>query len=594
MKQFFRLDNKWFVGTLFSVVFFYLLLRALLNEPLHDEIATFYFYIYHGDFIGRDLVCDANNHLLNSFLGHVIYKLFGENFFLFRVPNLLSFIVYFFSVYSILKPLKQESLKVFGLISLVSIPFMIEYFAYTRGYGIGIAFFTFGISHAITYISKRTSKSLVYLLASFWIAVFANLIFLNSCVLILGFLFSQQLASPANRKWFFFYIFFFCLGLVPFVFFGFQLKNAGALYYGSLSGLWEVTGKSLSEYVLFNKGYGAFIVVSVLIFYLLFGWIKTVFENRWSDLMGKSSFLIGALLFGNLAIILVLAFVLKVNYPEDRTGMYLIPLVILLFVFYLDEGKYGKWVQWTLLFFPISFLFHLSLHSSIYSPDQRTSMDFYRTVKSKLRPDYSISSYHMNIWTWNYCESFAKNKSSVLLTQFPDFPISDIILVKKNTIKNPEIVEKYDTIAVDLRTHDFALKRKIPLIKKLVFSSSPVSIKSDFEYTNIYESDSLNFLPQKLPLQITVECEIKMKQIRYHLDIVVQTFDKDGNQIHRINYPIGFINRNKEHDFIMKNNFVLDKLGKDVTTLKVYVWNKGLNSFELKNGKCYIYEVLNP
>lgn len=594
MKHFFSLDNKWFVGSLFSCVFIYLLIRALFNEPLHDEIATFYFYIYHGNFIGRDLVCDANNHLLNSFIGHFIYKLFGENFFLFRLPNLLSFGVYFYAVFSILKPLKRQSLKVLGLIALVSIPFMIEYFAYTRGYGIGIAFFTLGIKYTIDYLSDYKNSTLVKLFASFWLAVFANLIFLNSCILIIGFLVVSQLLDPNKRKWFFFYAFFFCLGLVPFIFFGFQLKNAGALYYGSLAGLWEVTGKSLSQYVLFNKGYLVLIAVVGVGSFLLYKWLKSISFRSLKNTFSTPSFLIGALLFGNLAMILVLAYGLNVNFPEDRTGMYLIPLFILLFIFYLDEFSVGSWLQWLLLFFPVSFLFHLSIHSSIYSPDQRTSARFYHEVKRQLRSNHSISSYHMSFWTWNYFESNSKNKSSVLLTDFGDSPISDFILAKNNTIHNPEVFQKYDTIAYDPRTHDVAFRRKIPLEKKLIFTSPVNSMKSNSEFTNIFETDSLVNIPRNKPLQLTVECTILMKAQRHQLDLVVEVNDKDGKPVHRMYYPIGMNYRNQKMNVRMKNNFVFDQFGEDVKTLKVYIWNYRHHSFELKNGKCYLYEVLNP
>ena len=41
---------------LFSFVFIYLLLRIFFNETLHDEVATYMFFFYHGNYIGDEIV----------------------------------------------------------------------------------------------------------------------------------------------------------------------------------------------------------------------------------------------------------------------------------------------------------------------------------------------------------------------------------------------------------------------------------------------------------------------------------------------------------------------------------------------------------
>jgi len=107
---------------------------------LHDEIATYYFYFYHGDFIGKTIQWDANNHLLNSIIGSVLYKMFGDNFTILRLPNLLSFILFFVGSYKLTLSLKTPFLKLTGLLALTCIPFVLDYFAYARGYGMSMGF----------------------------------------------------------------------------------------------------------------------------------------------------------------------------------------------------------------------------------------------------------------------------------------------------------------------------------------------------------------------------------------------------------------------------------------------------------------------
>ena len=42
---------------LFSFIFIYLIFRAIFNEPLHDEVATFFNYIEGGRIFGTALFC---------------------------------------------------------------------------------------------------------------------------------------------------------------------------------------------------------------------------------------------------------------------------------------------------------------------------------------------------------------------------------------------------------------------------------------------------------------------------------------------------------------------------------------------------------
>ena len=575
---------------LFLFVFCYILLRAFFTEPLHDEVGTFYFYIYHADFLENDLYTDANNHLLNSILGFGINRYLGESFFLFRLPNVLSFPIYFFSCYGILKHLKIEWQKIVGITALSTIPFILEYFAYSRGYGIGMAFFMLALYSMLRYLKNANNWLLLLLFFSLWIAVFANLIFINVSAVIVGFLILQVILN--KKKWISFSILtlLFLTALSPFVYLVFRLKESGALYYGTLDGIWDVTGKSLSEMVFFTSGVFTFILVSVILLLLLIGLIR-LFNSNWKQNLASPLGVFLSLFFGNLILILALAFILKVNYPEDRTGMQLIPLFIISFIFLIDALPKFKYAALLLLFFPLSFLTKISLHSSIYSPDQRMSNEFYAKVKKHMKNETTIASYHMNVWTWNWNESFSEKKHSVLLTDYPDAPVYDIILAKKNTIKNKAIFDLYDTIAVDARTHDLALKIKQPLKKELLASTSAVNTWVNWEYFNLFESDSLAHIPVNQAFQLTTEFDLFTYTKKQNLQLVFQTFDENGQQIERIFYPIGLVYRHEVTNAHLKHHFVLPKFSKHTKIIKVYIWNKDQTPYEVKNGKCYLYTV---
>lgn len=575
---------------IFLLIFCYILLRAFFTEPLHDEVSTFYFYIYHADFLENDLYTDANNHLLNSILGFGINRYLAESFFLFRLPNVLSFPIYFFSCFGILKHLKVEWQKIIGITALSTIPFILEYFAYSRGYGIGMAFFMLALYCLLRYMKNQNNWTTSLLFFSLWIAVFANLIFINISAVIIGFLILDVIINKKNWIGFSILTFLFLTALSPFVYLVFRLKESGALYYGTLDGLWDVTGKSLSEMVFFTSGTVAFLLVSIIILLLLIGLIR-LFNSHWKQNLATPLAVFSGLFFGNLILILGLAFILKVNYPEDRTGMQLIPLFILSFIFLIDALPKFKYTALLLLFFPLSFLTKISFHSSIYSPDQRMSNSFYSEIKKHMKDETTIASYHMNTWTWNWNESFSAKKHSVLLTDYPDAPVYDIILAKKNTIKNKAIFDLYDTIAVDPRTHDLGLKIKNPLKKELLSSSSSANSWVNWEYFNLFDSDSLEHVPLNQAFQITTEFDLSTYTEKQNLQLVFQSFDAEGQQLERIFYPIGLVYRNQLTNVHLKHHFVLPKFSRETKVIKVYVWNKDMTPYEVKNGKCYLYTV---
>ena len=118
-----------FSWILFSSLFVYILLRAFFVDLLHDEAATFLHYIETGYIWNDKTMLDANNHLLNSFLGRIIFRVFGENYFLLRLPNVLSFPFYFWALYHLTSVFKKYSLRILVLVGISCIPFILEYFS---------------------------------------------------------------------------------------------------------------------------------------------------------------------------------------------------------------------------------------------------------------------------------------------------------------------------------------------------------------------------------------------------------------------------------------------------------------------------------
>ena len=582
---------------LFLFVFVYLLLRIIYNETLHDEVGTYMFYFYHGDYIGDLMHWDANNHLLNSFVGHQLYKIFGDNFAMLRLPNLLAFVVYFFGTVRLTKEFKTPYLNLTSLIALNTIPFIMEYFGNARGYGLSFGFFVWGLIHFIEFHKLNNLRSLLYTYLFLLLTVSANLTFVNTCFIVLGvniiapFVGSEKRSMALKLKESVAHILF-LLSLSPFFYYGFLLREKGALYYGSLDGFWEVTGKTLSRYILFIDD-DSLKYIYLLIFSALLGSLfvrlKNVKPKFWS---GDPFVLYSCLFFGNIAGILLLAWLLEVNYPEDRIGIYLVMLFLLLLFCFFDTIKMGKWLHWAFLLFPISFLFNLSLHTSVFSPDDRMNNEFFAKVKKHTGPENSIMIYHIMNWNWPYLESHYDKKSSVGLFSDANSTLTDIIVTKTTVITNPEIAKLYDTIAIHPASTYIAFKRKHPMIRKAIRMIHADDIATGQDYYNAAIINCDGFTGKDI--QISVGGHLKTYRNKNKIHLVVATFDKEGSSERYFYYSFETCFQGQLIDDDFLHHFVLNNLSLNEKEIKVYLWNRALHGYELSNITTNLFELKSP
>lgn len=584
----------WWALLLFLALLIYLLLRAWFVEPLHDEVATYFFYIYHGDFWGANMVVDANNHLLNSWLCHAIYRVFGDHFFLFRLPNIVAFCIYFFYAYRLSFQWKNPALRWLSLGALVAVPFMTEYFANCRGYGISVAGFLAAYYHITRYALRFRTLDGIAALIAFSIALTANASLLTVGLLIAAYFLGIMLIHRKLNAVLLIALGLFGLLLVAMANYGLLLKKAGALYYGNLNGLWDTTGASIVRYTLFLEGWPAFALVTVLVVALFAYFCYFCFSKEWKDRLKTPFFLSNYLFFGSLTAIVILALLFHVNYPEDRVGMYLIPLFLLVICYIIDQYPRFRYVQWVLLFFPLTFVWKMNLHTSVFSPDDRVSSEFYASVKKHMKPEDNLMVYNTMYWDWIYFESHADRKASVANSIVKELALHDVVLTKTNLKQTDDLFSEYKVIAVNEAASHIAYQRKQPLRRELLFESAPQLFSGKREYLTIYESDSLAYIPHNEPIQISVTGHLKTYDPKHYLQLVVQTFDAAGNQLYREYYPFDCTYQGKLIDASFAHHFVIPKWQREAHVLKVYLWNKGGHSAQGSEGKCYIYKVKSP
>lgn len=586
-------ENKRVIWALFGLLLLYFLLRAWFLAPLHDETATFFHYIELGDIWSDTALLDANNHLLNSWLGRFLYLIFGESFFALRLPALAAFCIYFWSSYGLIKRIYFGAYAMYVFLALNTIPWITDYFAYTRGYGMAIGFFMAALYFLSTWIQQFKWQSFGLLTLCSYLAVLSNLTYLISSLLLLtftfGFLLLQWKKLNGKQRYMpLVLMLVFGLALLPLIYHTLTLKYAGALYYGSLDGLWWVTGKSLSRYVFFTDNdnlrivYGFFVLVCAGVF--IWQWRDIGFKK----LILEQSTWFTALFVGNISAILFLAKVMHVNYPEDRAAMYLVPLGLLAFTSLIKYVKGIRIVLLLLIYFPLVFILKINLSTSVFSPDDRMSEAFYLQASKILKSENTID---VNpIMQLNY----ARFERSAHRTKHParlrtDFdPQTDIILTKWAYLAGKKVWKKtHKMVASDPNGYVLLQKNK---------QSEFITIL-DTVYTNQQSGEEFINLAQ-LPIQegwrnkylvVTISSDIATKNFKIDTyNLVVGTNDSLGNSIRYDYFNLRWYLGTQINRFKLNYPFGIDQLKAEESQLILYIWNREKHQSNLTNTRIRI------
>ncbi len=143
--------------------FIYVILRATVIPLTYDELWTIDsladrtftdIFTYQG--------LGSNSHLLNSLFVWLIQQnktLFAlSEPFLYRLPNVLAFLLYAWFSIRLLRRLSSTSLQVMAFVLCFFNPFLLEFFSLTRGYGMALAFTTASLYYLDQYRGHSTSR----------------------------------------------------------------------------------------------------------------------------------------------------------------------------------------------------------------------------------------------------------------------------------------------------------------------------------------------------------------------------------------------------------------------------------------------------
>ena len=167
------------------VTLVYLVLRAIWLPLIQDEANSFWWYARTGEFMPFRSHMDAGNHVISSFMGWIGNGLFGPQPWAVRIGSLLAFPLYATGCWMITQRM-SDGVRWIAILSLLWCPYLHEYFALFRGYGIAMAFFVWALIHLVEYVDGSGVRPLWLSAACLCLATYSNLALLPMWVIIAG------------------------------------------------------------------------------------------------------------------------------------------------------------------------------------------------------------------------------------------------------------------------------------------------------------------------------------------------------------------------------------------------------------------------
>lgn len=581
----------------FSVV----LLRSIYVPFNHDETATFFFFIQSGHFMPFHSAADANNHVLNSFLGNICFHLFGSSPFSLRLPNLFGLIILIFSIYRISKKLRKLSSKLFLTVGLLLSFHWLSFFSACRGYGISMAMLIAGIAFMLEYIDNPKQKSkFILCLIFFQLAISANLILIIVVLLLSGISAVIQLFNKAFFRPLIILMWLLHLSAIYYwLSFSFFLQDNGALYYGAGDSYWKVTFVSLVNLIVGfeNKElkYGL-----VVLFILILS--MTIYYNRNAIFKIKEQFkkpsfsLLFAVILGCLSLgFYAMHKLLGVNYPEDRTGLFFYVFFILFISFTLDcsSSKLSDIFLFLVsLIFAIHFVYNLNFRKHSLNVYETIPEHFYTTLlreQSQSLERITIGGHRVRELFYafqNYRHGGVLNSAdpTEVMQMNCDYYIS--------TKQEEKYFKPYYSIIDTEPDWGFVLlKRKEKIKKNQVLELNNISISNnENEFIGLYGHNDTTFLNRK-PLLAEIDIDIEKVPVSINTWFVLQVNDSLDQTVYFKRYPLqwsGYDLNGRKH---LLCSVITGNLPLKSKKIACFFWNIEMKKHSLKINSLKIYQL---
>ena len=368
-----------------SIVYIYVLIRAIKIDITYDEASTITDYVnlnYYS--VIRSYDCAANNHILNTILIKFLYGIDLRGIFFARLPNVLACILFLFYSYKISSTYFS---KLPGFVFFASItfnPFLLDFFSLARGYGLELSFETASVFYFLRLIKEN--KSIYMNISIFFsaLAVLSNFSVLNYhlalIVSIITITLYKKKSFGIKDGWKSFFLI--NLGLCGIIFQPIKrLKQNGGMYYGGNTDFYHDTIVSLTKSSLYYADSNLKTSIVAISFLTIFSicfvlYFLNIFKRKIHKQSEITLFSLLLLLLSVLSSI-IQHYAIGTLYLLDRTALFYLPIISLTMSLFYQQLNFLtiKSIQILQLFFlAINLIININLYkTAIWYFDSHTA-----------------------------------------------------------------------------------------------------------------------------------------------------------------------------------------------------------------------------
>lgn len=354
-----------FYGSVFFGLFLLVVFRAYQLSFTYDECLSY--TILKGNIALKDT---ANHHFLNTWLMALCMFLFGESPFSLRLPNVLSFLIYLWVCYQLLRSANLSTSLLVGIPLLLLNAYLLDFFSLARGYGLSMAFMLLSVFYFLQLNLKlnsiKKSRDLFIKIMFFAsLALAANLNLINFYLAILGmtvliYLYTASQVKNEGIKTHFIFIgalVLFCLPLLLAAIRLLALNKGGQLYFGTDS--FDNTFFFLTL-ASFDFTYCAGECPTLFIYLVKIIFILSLIYAVWKKKYDSAFFKVWLLIFLIVLGVFLEHWLFGTLYPMNRTSVFLVPLYgLLVFLFFAEMVQQLPPVKFVWIHVLISVVFTL-------------------------------------------------------------------------------------------------------------------------------------------------------------------------------------------------------------------------------------------
>lgn len=555
---------------------FYLVYRAV-NVPLvFDEATTFFLYIQTNEVLPGTGFWSANHHYLSTMLAWLSTKAFGLSAFSLRLPSLLAFVLFWMFLMRFAERLPNTWLQFLFIGSFLGGTYVMEFFAYSRGYGLAWAFWLGAWWFLLRLNEKLTLRATLGFVAQIWLLVAANLSVLPGAGLLV--LLALRVVYLRQRQWLLWLVPVLMLPLLSGAAVTKILADAGELYYGGREGFVETTLSSLGR-ALFNNGATGTVLLGLLFLLGLLAAFSQWWPQGWRTFPKFTSWPVWVA-FGCMAFYQGAHFLLDVLFPLDRAAVYLVWALLLgVFLMAAEMLQARKWLAIVLLttvaVFSVMGWMVLRPNSSAnpFWRGEQIPEKFYHKVAAD--SGAAVGGSYLLEPQWNFLQ--LQNAAPMPLFGVGNSALMDYLVVpfaERNQHQQYRPVDQFEETLL-------LMQRIAPVEKQVVLDSLlPAGVFSG-DYGFFSQQLPHHTLPDVLEIQLTLGKSTKV----FPSAVVVQTLDAKGALVH---YQDVKWHRNfhpHQHGAQLRLWLDLTSIPIQPGVMHVYLYNPQGDTFEVAAGR---------